>query len=114
VTDNPLAIIEHPAGTELALPDHLVEAARDFQREALAERTRQTYADAWRLFLDWCNTMGRRSLPASPQSVAGWLTELATGGKWQEATIGRHGAPVPRQRGLYAQSQRRGVLDGAS
>jgi hypothetical protein len=79
VTDNSLAIIEHPAGTELALPDHLVEAARDFQREALAERTRQTYADAWRLFLGWCDTMGRRPLPASPQSVAGWLTELATG-----------------------------------
>jgi integrase len=79
VTDNSLAIIDQPDGTELALPDHLVDAARDFQREALAERTRQTYADAWRLFLDWCNTMGRRSLPASPQSVAGWLTELATG-----------------------------------
>jgi hypothetical protein len=42
MTDNSLPFIAHPVGTELALPDHLIEAARDFQREALAERTRQT------------------------------------------------------------------------
>jgi integrase len=79
MTDSASLAIVTEEPQELALPAHLVDAAKDFQREALAERTRQTYADAWRLFLDWCATMGRRPLPASPQSVAAWLTELATG-----------------------------------
>lgn len=72
----PALVIEE---AETALPAVLVEAARDFQREALAERTRRTYADAWRLFLGWCVTMGRRPLPASPETVAGWLACLAEG-----------------------------------
>lgn len=70
-------VIDEPQ--ELALPAHLIDAAKDFQREALAERTRKTYADAWRLFLAWCESMGRRSLPATPETVAAWLACLADG-----------------------------------
>ena len=77
MTDNALAIIDEPQ--EVALPARLTEAAKDFQREALAERTRRTYADAWRLFIGWCGTMGRRPLPASPETVAAWLACLAEG-----------------------------------
>lgn len=78
MTDNALTIIEHEP-SELALPAHLVDAARGYRREALAERTRQAYADAWRLFVAWCGMMGRHSMPASPETVAAWLVSLADG-----------------------------------
>lgn len=80
MTDNALTIIEHPsAGTELALPDHMIEATRDYRREALAPRTRQAYADAWKLFEAWCFTMGRRPMPASAETLATWAVALADG-----------------------------------
>ena len=77
MTDNPPALIE--LAPEIALPAILVETAKDYQREALAERTRQTYAGAWRLFLAWCDALGRRPLPANPDTVAAWLACLAEG-----------------------------------
>lgn len=79
MTDNSLPVIIEHGSSELALPDHLLEAARDYRREALAERTRQAYADAWKQFSAWCATMGRRALPASPETVAAWATALAGG-----------------------------------
>jgi integrase len=78
MTDNSLAI-EQPAGQELALPEHITESARDYRREALSPRTRQAYADAWKLFEEWCFSMGRRSMPASASTVAAWAVALADG-----------------------------------
>ena len=77
MTDNALAIIDEPL--EVALPAVLLEAAQEYRREALAERTRRTYADAWRVFLAWCEALGRRPLPANPETVAAWLACLADG-----------------------------------
>lgn len=79
MTDNALTIIEHPAITELALPDHIVESAKDYQKESRAKRTRRAYSVAWRLFSEWCAAHGRCPLPASPETVAGWITALADG-----------------------------------
>ena len=64
---------------EVALPAHIVEATRDYRREALAPRTREAYADAWKQFAGWCAAMGRRAMPASPETVAAWATALADG-----------------------------------
>lgn len=74
------AIIDQPTvSTDLALPTILVDATRDYRREALAPRTREAYADAWRQFGSWCASMGRNSLPANPDTVAAWATALADG-----------------------------------
>ena len=72
----------HPAiiaQQDAALPARIVEATRDYRREALALRTREAYADAWKQFDGWCATMGRRSMPASPETVSAWATALADG-----------------------------------
>jgi site-specific recombinase XerD len=47
--------------------------------EALSERTREAYSRWWRVFDDWCERHGRQALPASPETVAAWLTALADG-----------------------------------
>lgn len=76
MTDSLPAIITEQ---EVALPAHMVEATRDYRREALAPRTRQAYADAWKLFEVWAATMGRRAMPASAETLATWAVALADG-----------------------------------
>ena len=64
---------------ELALPEDLVDAAKAFTVAARAERTRLAYRRAWAGFEAWCRQNGRQALPAAPETVAGWMTALATG-----------------------------------
>src|SRR5262245_15503271 len=68
-----------PSGSELALPDELVERAKDYMAEALSERTREAYGRWWRVFVAWCDRHGRQTMPASPETIAAWLTALADG-----------------------------------
>jgi hypothetical protein len=74
-----LPVATQPDLRELALPSDVVDAARTFTLAARAERTRQAYRRAWCGFEAWCHTNGRQALPARPETVAGWLTALATG-----------------------------------
>jgi integrase len=68
-----------PAGGEVALPDELIERAKEYAAEAFSERTREAYSRWWRVFLDWCDRHGRQALPASPATVAAWLASAADG-----------------------------------
>ena len=74
------ALIPLPAdGGELALPEALIERAKDYMAESLSERTREAYARWWRVFTAWCTRHGRQALPASPETIAAWMTALADG-----------------------------------
>src|SRR5262245_46172777 len=64
---------------ELALPGELVEATQAFTRAARSDRTRLAYSRAWAAFDAWCRKNGRTALPATPETVAGWMAALATG-----------------------------------
>jgi integrase len=68
-----------PAGSPLALPADLVEAARDYARAAHAPRTLDVYARAWQAFEAWCAKTGVSALPAAPDHVAVWMVALAKG-----------------------------------
>lgn len=77
MADQKLPVVaEHHA---LALPAELVEAAREYARASHALRTQETYARWWQDFITWCAGKGVPSLPASPESVAVWMTALAHG-----------------------------------
>lgn len=78
---------------EARLPSALVTAASDFIAAARAPNTRKAYARAWRAFGDWCETHGRATLPASLETVAAWMADLATLGK-TPATINTYLAAV--------------------
>ena len=45
----------------------------DALQSVLADNTRRVYAAQWRLFNDWCDLVGLRSLPAEPLTVARYL-----------------------------------------
>lgn len=75
------ALVPIPTGpsTEIALPDDVIADARGFAKHSKSASTRRVYAYFWRDFTEWCQAHGRQSLPAAPETVAGYLTFLAKG-----------------------------------
>ena len=57
--------------------DTLVQQAAAFARAAKAPSTLRAYASDWAHFLDWCSEQDRAALPATPETVALYLTSLA-------------------------------------
>jgi integrase len=52
-------------------------ATAELIREAVPENTALAYRSRWRSFQSWCADAGRVALPATPQTVAAYLTFLA-------------------------------------
>jgi site-specific recombinase XerD len=61
--------------------------ARDYAPEARAANTRRAYRADWRDFTSWCEGHGRPALPAAPETVALYLTDLA--GRCKTSTLQR-------------------------
>ena len=74
-----LPAIRGEVSSELALPDELIAKAKTYAVHARSERTRHEYGRCWRDFTAWCQTMGRDALPASVETVAAYLSWLASG-----------------------------------
>ncbi|SEN64743.1 Site-specific recombinase XerD [Sphingomonas gellani] len=71
-----------PASAGGILPgilDEEIERTRAFVRAARADATHRAYDSDWRVFLAWCEARGLDPLPASPQTVAVFLSVQATG-----------------------------------
>ena len=67
------------AGTGYALADFEVpDATAALIAEAVPENTALAYRSRWRSFEAWCARAGRVALPATAQTVAAYLTHLAT------------------------------------
>ena len=52
----------------------------DALEAVLSDNTRRVYGAQWRLFSDWCEDVGLRSLPAEPLTVARYLAVRAGSG----------------------------------
>lgn len=59
------------------LPD-LEAAARRYVRASLSDSTRRNYASDWADFNFWCMRAKRKPLPASPETLALYLSKMAT------------------------------------
>jgi site-specific recombinase XerD len=57
------------------------ERARQYARAGKAENTKRAYRSGWRDFETWCMAQGRRSLPATVETVVEYLTHLAARGQ---------------------------------
>src|SRR4051812_11153606 len=62
------------SGTELAT---VLAEARDYVRQAKSVNTIRAYRADWRHFEAWCVDQGREALPASAETIALYMTELA-------------------------------------
>lgn len=114
-----------PAQTGAApqLPGDLLDQVRAYVDQSVAPNTRRAYAADWRHFQSWCQIHRLEPLPASPKTVAAYLSALADGSATEEgkpytaATIRRrmtsirivHGAreaPDPTDTELVAKTWR--------
>jgi site-specific recombinase XerD len=86
------SLITRP-GTEIALPAAEVEAARGFIAQQVAPATLRAYRTDARLFAEWCAERGVLALPASPESVATYLSAIATEGS-KFSTVRRRAAAI--------------------
>ncbi|RYF12523.1 MAG: DNA recombinase [Oxalobacteraceae bacterium] len=78
-----LTVLDHVEPQELYLPELAPddqERVDTFLRRGRAEATLQSYRSDWDLFLAWCSERRYRPLPATPVTVAAFLTELAATG----------------------------------
>jgi integrase len=78
--DGTFARPSHVAGSGTL--DRLIEAARDYARQAASENTLKAYAKDWAHFARWCRMRGADPLPSSPQLIGLYIADLAApGGK---------------------------------
>jgi site-specific recombinase XerD len=80
------------AGEELVrrqagVPATLAQQTRDYIRGSKAANTRKAYRSDWRDFEGWCAAHNLISLPATPETVAMYISDLAATRK--PSTIGR-------------------------
>jgi hypothetical protein len=59
----------------------VVDQARDYAEAAHAKNTRRAYSVGWNDFSAYCSANGFDALPASPQTVALYVTSLASRAK---------------------------------
>lgn len=78
-----LTVVDRVEPQDLYLPELAPsdqERVDAFLRQGRAAATLQSYKSDWNLFLAWCLERRYRPLPATPATVAAFLSELATTG----------------------------------
>lgn len=91
--DSPPRAVEFFPGSGENLPAEAAEIVRAYQRASKADATVRAYKGDAVLFQGWCARYGFRSLPASPEAVAGFLVAEAEAGR-SASTIGRRCAAI--------------------
>ena len=71
-------LVSKAQGGAVAALDRLAEQARGFIEAAKSANSRRAYRSDWRHFEAWCRSHGLPDLPAAPETVALYLTALAT------------------------------------
>ncbi|WP_306286289.1 hypothetical protein [Sphingomonas sp. Ant20] len=96
-----LVVVDQVQSLEPYLPQlapHDRERVDDYVRRASADATLRAYKSDWRLFCAWCQESGYRPLPATPATVAAFLTLLAESGfSPQELRRTKRGVVLPRK-----------------
>jgi len=63
------------------VPDSLVQAGSRYAEAEHAVSTREAYAKDWRTYIEWCTQVNLCPLPATPETVALYLTYRAESGR---------------------------------
>lgn len=68
--------IEKASETQLSLETLLLEAAK-YAELSISKNTRRAYTIDWREFSEWCSKRRLQPLPATPQTLVSYFTDLA-------------------------------------
>jgi site-specific recombinase XerD len=83
-----LTRLQHPTYGEADF--EFSDEAAELIAEAVPENTARAYRSRWRAFEDWCLAAGRVPLPATAQTVAAYLSYLATARQLKATTADAH------------------------
>lgn len=73
--------------TSLATLEPIIEQAKEYARKSRSDATKTAYDSDWKDFTVWCSFHGLDPLPALPEGVAAYITDLAS--RLSTATIRR-------------------------
>lgn len=76
-----------------AILNEKIERAAAYAKAARSGATRKAYDSDWAIFVAWCNAHGLVALPATPDVVAVFASDQATGGR-NPSTINRRIAAI--------------------
>jgi integrase len=71
----------------LATLGTLLDQVRAHVENSTAKNTRRAYLTDWKDFYAWCEAHGHTALPATPNTVAFYITDLAARGSWLSRDI---------------------------
>ena len=74
------------------VPADLIDKARDYVRASKASSTRRTYQACWACFTAWCQERRLGPLPASPETMVGYIAAQAD--RIRPQTIKKHLAAI--------------------
>jgi site-specific recombinase XerD len=72
-----LILPDRSTNTEIGTLAEIADRASSFVQQSKARNTVRAYRADWAHFEEWCRTHGQASLPASPECVALYVTDLA-------------------------------------
>jgi integrase len=72
-----LIVSERPQDTEVGPLTEIADRANEFVKQAKARNTVRAYQSDWTHFEGWCKVHGMFSLPATPETVALYVTDIA-------------------------------------
>jgi site-specific recombinase XerD len=72
-----LIVSEHPNDTQIGPLAEIADRAKEFVQQSKSKNTIRAYRADWAHFESWCRSHGQSSLPASPECVALYVTDLA-------------------------------------
>ena len=75
-------------GHEIGPLAPVVEQAREYARRSKSAATRRGYAADWKSFTRWCDEKGLLALPATPETVALYISDCAN--RLKASSIQRH------------------------
>jgi hypothetical protein len=90
-----------PQKRSLAELAQAAERVEDYAGRSKSRATIKAYASGWRDFLAFCETRGLSPLPASDETVALYLSDMADRGAKAATMVLRHCRGVRRQQPRY-------------
>lgn len=99
------------ADQQLTAHAKLDELAKSYMKQSLSLSTRKFYAIDFRIFFNWCESLGLIALPATPDTVARFLAAQASNGI-KPATLVRRLAAIRmahETKGFVTPTQHKGV-----
>ena len=90
--DPRIVLRQPPSAPALRAAD---QGVADALESVLSDNTQRVYAAQWRLFTDWCDSVGLTPLPADPLTVARYLAVRA-------GTVALDTLPVADEAGRFA------------